>query len=451
MSCGRQNGGACLPAGRGKSFQFSGSDPVICIRPGELENPAYKLVEALIAAQNRGVAVKVYLDASEDNSKGNLAAYQMLQNANVAVYFIKPDIKMHAKTILIDNAVVIDGSANWTRTAVEDNIEHNAILRGAEFASTTLEFFKGVDALKIEGINKKEILSVRISSRFLEDERFLPAMVRAEAWHSIDLYLKLLHEGKTGWVKIDYAATARYLGIKREDGNMHRMFRSLKEDYGLIDYRADGHGGLEARLTSYDDVSKDYVVPQQGYFAVPAVFWDYGLDRELRGAEIMAYFICRNEQDRNSPKLYWWLGFKVMVEKYHISDVSLDRAFAVLEKKGLLDVRRSRVMPGKGYDERDANEYRLLPLLSQKEKAAQRSRLEKRYGKDKVKTGYELAAMLDKENDFAFLEGVIALVDKHGESVVRKAVLVMAGYSHNNSARNIAYLQTTVEDIEKKQ
>jgi len=463
------------------------------IRLGELDNPAYKLVEALIAAQNRGVAVKVYLDASEDNSKGNLPAYQMLQNANVAVYFIKPDIKMHAKTILIDNAVVIDGSANWTRTAVEANIEHNEILRpcsqisgkqtcanlpetatgtnstyglnragtnfgqvslsGTEFASTTLEFFKGVDALKIDGvdINKKATPVVRISSRFLEDERFLPAMTKAAARYAISLYLKLLHEGKTGWVKVDYADMARYLGITRNDSNIRRALYNLKDDYGLLDYRMDKNGGLEVRLTEYGDTTKDYSVPQQDYFEVPDEFWRYGLNNELKNAQITAYFICLNEQACNKPKLYWWLGFKVMAEKYYMGEATLKRVFGVLEKMGLITVRRSHFAPGKGYDERDANEYCLLPLLSPKEKAAKRAMLEKRYGKDKVIVSCELAAILDKENDFTFLEGVAALVNKYGESVVRQGVLKMAQSSPNNPARNLAYLQATVEDIAKKQ
>ena len=109
------------------------------------DSATYKLITALCEAHKRGVAVKVYLDANKGNAKGNLAAYEMLKKAGVAVYFIDPKIKMHAKVILIDNSVVVTGSANWTETAVSLNTEHNVILRSKEFAQGQLAFFKELE------------------------------------------------------------------------------------------------------------------------------------------------------------------------------------------------------------------------------------------------------------------------------------------------------------------
>jgi HKD family nuclease len=409
------------------------------VRPSEVDNPVYKLITALIQAQQRGVAVKVYLDSNKSNAKSNKAAYELLSEAGVPVYFIDPKLKLHAKTILIDGRTVIDGSSNWTQNAIESNIEHDVILRGEEFAKGQIEFFKQLDKLTLEQKNTNEVSVVRVSGRFLEDSRLCSRLAHNNAQYALGFYLQLLREDKYGWRDIECTKM------------MRRVVESLKDDYHLIDYRVGKRHSLAVRLVDYDDVNKDYVLPQENYFQVPEGFWEYGLSKELDAAQQLTYFICLYEQAHQAPKLYWWLGLDVMQKKYHISDTTLVRCFAVLEKMDLITVLRAPTTPGKNYYDRKANQYRVKPLLSPGERMSLWQKMEKKYSKIKVKAAREMAAVLDWENDFNNVEGLIVLIDKYGESAVREGLSRMADYSRQNSARNMAYLTKVVEDVAQRQ
>ena len=107
------------------------------VRYGDESSPVMKLVDALIRARTRGADVRVYLDRSPTSgkdmkrlNKGNDDAYRILKEAGVDVRFVKPGLKVHAKLIVIDGGTVIDGSANWTQKALEENVESGQILRG---------------------------------------------------------------------------------------------------------------------------------------------------------------------------------------------------------------------------------------------------------------------------------------------------------------------------------
>ncbi len=80
------------------------------------------LVDAIIAAKNASVDVKVVLDASTLNTPGQQDALAKLKAANVPVRAVKsPDI--HAKAIVADGTRAFIGSQNFTPTALTANRE----------------------------------------------------------------------------------------------------------------------------------------------------------------------------------------------------------------------------------------------------------------------------------------------------------------------------------------
>jgi hypothetical protein len=430
-------------------------------RANEPESTPYKLINALIDAHKRKVEVTVYLDQTSGNEKSNTVAYEMLNTAGVTVYLIDPKVKLHAKVIVIDNKVVIDGSSNWTQRALGDpsrpdlieNFESDYVLRSPELAKIKLGFFKALDEFKITGINKKPVATVRVSGRFLTDSRFCSGLITNSAGYALRMYLKLLRDNKIGWVDIDYVPWAQYLKLNAKQGERYRRTQlrgvvdDLKNKYHLVDYQVGAGFRLKVRLVDYDDASKDYAAPREDYFLVPVTFWEYGLDSELKETQVAAYFICINEQALQWPKSYWNLGFSAIAQKYHISVRPLIASFGVLEKMDLIEVWRTPAKPGESYADRDANRYRLRPLLSCKERAAMWQKMEKKYGKEKVRLAREFAQVIDKENNFDSVTDTIGLIDKYGEPTVRKAIGYMVDLSHNNSARDTVYLKAIVERL----
>jgi PLD-like domain len=375
---------------------------------GEAANPAL-LVNALIAAKNRGVQVKVYLDNTPDNAQGNQAAYKLLKDAGVEVYFIAPAYKLHAKLIIIDDATTIEGSSNWTQEAIENNFEVDVSVDNGDFAKKEEAFFAQLDAhtVPVADTPRELLEKVKIKNQFLDDARLASQMAKVNDEHAFNLYLWLLRKckenrEKVDWVNIDYVQMADYLGIRVDKEKSKYRFdvrfvvKHLKDDYGLVDYRLDAKDNLSVKLTDYTDKAKDYIVPQAGYLNLPLAYWDYGLDKQLGVREKFAYLICIYESEIARPKTFWWEGLTNMAKKYHIGREALIHGFAALEEDDLIAVRRARFAPGKGFNQRDANEYSLLPLLSPKLRAQQWASLEKKYGKDTVDQARLLALVWKK-------------------------------------------------------
>lgn len=98
-----------------------------------------RIADALIAAHGRGVMVTVIIDAGK--MKDRYSKTKKLMDKNIAVWcydhLLRPHYKkrewadplMHHKCMIIDDSIVVTGSANGTRAAQLDNIENINILR----------------------------------------------------------------------------------------------------------------------------------------------------------------------------------------------------------------------------------------------------------------------------------------------------------------------------------
>src|SRR3989338_3833522 len=91
----------------------------------------YNLVNDLIGAHRRGVAVTVIFDQNvmfwEKSRKGreierkSREAYELLKKNGVPVYYDSKDRITHNKILVIDNYITIVGSTNWTYSALRKN------------------------------------------------------------------------------------------------------------------------------------------------------------------------------------------------------------------------------------------------------------------------------------------------------------------------------------------
>jgi phosphatidylserine/phosphatidylglycerophosphate/cardiolipin synthase-like enzyme len=107
-----------------------GSKPAL---PGEPASQTNVLVQDLVAAQKRGVKVRVVLDKSEiRDDAANLDAVRLLQQNGVSVYQDDLKVQTHAKMLRIDGDKTIVGSTNWTYPALENGNEVSVLIRSAE-------------------------------------------------------------------------------------------------------------------------------------------------------------------------------------------------------------------------------------------------------------------------------------------------------------------------------
>lgn len=86
-----------------------------------------KIVQSLIDAHNRGVEIKLIVDAY--HALQPYSKHEQLRKANIKVKVENWAGKMHAKTVIIDDKTIITGSANWTYSAFKYNDENLLIFR----------------------------------------------------------------------------------------------------------------------------------------------------------------------------------------------------------------------------------------------------------------------------------------------------------------------------------
>ena len=88
---------------------------------------------ALAEAEKRGVKVVAILDAS--NRTRNYSTADFLAHEGIETYIDSQHAIAHNKIIIIDNAIVITGSFNFTKAADVKNAENLLVIADAEIAA----------------------------------------------------------------------------------------------------------------------------------------------------------------------------------------------------------------------------------------------------------------------------------------------------------------------------
>lgn len=95
---------------------------------------------ALVDARQRGVDVKFVMDRSETQNPGSVYKYLKQSGFDVRIANV-PGI-MHNKVAIIDGQYVIEGSFNYTHSAVYQNAENLVVINDAAIARAYLNQFQ---------------------------------------------------------------------------------------------------------------------------------------------------------------------------------------------------------------------------------------------------------------------------------------------------------------------
>jgi len=87
-----------------------------------------QIVHALIQASSRGVSVKIHLD-KQSAKAASKKAYETLKNSGIEIFQNQGKQLFHHKCALIDEQILIFGSANWTKSAFEFNDEDLMVIK----------------------------------------------------------------------------------------------------------------------------------------------------------------------------------------------------------------------------------------------------------------------------------------------------------------------------------
>lgn len=94
------------------------------------------IVNAMIAANNRGVKVTVLADKTESKNANMAAMITKLTQSGVDVRLaIRQTALMHNKVGIFDSQTICTGSFNWTNNAEKNNDENLLVVDGSDLAA----------------------------------------------------------------------------------------------------------------------------------------------------------------------------------------------------------------------------------------------------------------------------------------------------------------------------
>ena len=111
------------------------------------ESPSNLLIRELIAAKKRGLDVKVILEQREGTERATLRNKEtgaLLAKSGVEVVYDPLTVTTHTKLLIVDGAISVVGSTNWTYSALDKNHEVAVLIRSPEVANDLQNYFLSV-------------------------------------------------------------------------------------------------------------------------------------------------------------------------------------------------------------------------------------------------------------------------------------------------------------------
>ncbi len=265
-------------------------------------NLPYLLAQDLIDAHKRGVKVIVRLDKSFDYSAPeeaaalsgkNDGAYLMLKDAGIDCEFTAKNKILHDKLIVIDKKIIIEGSMNWSTSALRTNRESVTLIESEEYAAEKISRIESLEVTGKNDLDRSQVETVRVGNKFLNTPGLAGEMIHARDETAFDMYLLFLKDfkekGKSRF-ELDYTKIYKYLGLDLERkrfsrDKVNKVLRRLKTKYRLIQCEIQRKEPTYETLLYYEDSAQEYEAPKKGYFNIPLAYWKYGWDRKfsLRG------------------------------------------------------------------------------------------------------------------------------------------------------------------------
>ncbi len=426
--------------------------------PDQPNSQPNQLLNALIKAKDRGVAVKVILDqninfeaeSSEDavTSNKNQQAYELLKKNNVPVFFDTSDIYTHAKAIIIDNETVILGSTNWSKAALTRNNEASAVIRSREFAQSLL-----IDLNKIqiqENIPASLTPSVPIPKNFLTKKNLIGEMSSHSDERAFDTYLYLLKEfngNKESTLTLDYDNLAKSLGIdtmSKEDyrRQINKVLTKLKDKYKLIEFETpERNQSTEIRLLNKEASTENSV-------NLPTTYWRYGWNKTLSFPSKILYLV-NSLYTQTSPSGRFSVSREKLSKSHGISESFISEGNQSLRKLNLLDIEYGELEDLK-FGKRQANTYTLMEPYNPEDLKKNLAALAQRHGQEKLNRAVKTASLVFEENNQKTIEALIDLEDKYGQPITEEASKKISEKSEDNPKRSAGYLINTIKSMADK-
>lgn len=411
---------------------------VFSVSPTRPQSESMKIIDALVAAQARGVKVEVILDAGQEwrgedvvEAGKNQVAYEVLAGRGVDVFFTTAAAVVHAKAVVFDRSSVLLGSTNWSEAAFSRNIEANALIRDPHAARRTLGIIQQGGRARAPAT---ELEAAQVPAAFLTESRYLASLTREPDERAFDVYLWLLKTMKgSSLAPLDYRPLAESLGIDREKISKYQWLirKALAKLHSrrLIAYVKPRHGQApQVRLLPLPGDS----------VGMPAAYWDLGWSRRLAYTGKVMYLVGRYRAQRSPLRPRWSASIDTISREHGLGESSVSDGTTVLRRANLLEVDYDETVEASG-QARHPNIY--TPRFFYDPAVIPRTveRLTRQHGREKVARAQKCLALIYEDSDMDALEQFIRLEEEYGPARVEQIYQILALKRPDNPKRSLGY------------
>lgn len=420
--------------------------------PGtEEDHPVWQILQALAEARGRGVRIRVLLNRHLDYMAGetvplarSLAATEYLRAKGIEIVFAHPARRLHDKVIVIDERWVIEGSMNWTKTALLGNWESVALIDSPDYARTKLARIRAIpvspeqtlDTLGDEG----PLLEIPVV--LMTEKKYFSDLLRRKDERILEFYLWLLKESQTTGSTEFTLEDETLFGIFRLDPSKsyedkrREAIRLLKKlaKRGYLELKVAQPGA--AAEVSFRAMGRD----SRERFSIPLRYFDYGYPARLSLAAEFAYFLSRIEMAQSPSRPWWWRSQEYLTQTYNLHHTTLANGMLELQRANLIEVIRDDAPEGRPHSERLVNRYRLNRLVDPAVRTVQENRILEKFGREAYERARGFAEMIDEPNDFAVIATILKWMSLYPPADLDSAFEQVARYERNNPRRSLYYL-----------
>lgn len=323
------------------------------LRPGEHEkHPVNRLLQDLIEARRRGVSVTIYLNTKFKSVKNPASIaegpwFDKLRGAGVQIRLVSPVRMLHDKLLIVDRRFVVEGSMNWSVSAIAENHESATMIESPELAESKLRrigFFPiwGEEAKKTPRPVRRAAkpvpeplfpagppTSIEVPAPLIEEEKYFPNMIAYQRERAMKIFLLFLYLVQAkGEEKFLFApeAVGEYLGIllgKDRPAVRRQVIRVLR-DLQTIDQL------LRVEFRHGKDSSAELFVPKGETFTLSSEDLEAGEMAELNDNQI--FFRLVRARLRGEGKRLEELTLGQIRERFFVDRKTLSRTFGPRER-----------------------------------------------------------------------------------------------------------------------
>ncbi|MBN1522011.1 MAG: hypothetical protein JW928_05705, partial [Candidatus Aureabacteria bacterium] len=296
-----------------------------------------KLLEELSKAVQRGVTVKVYLDltSGKDILPGGYLydLYHFFKKNEIFIFFDYPQVHVNHRLIIIDNTLIIGGSAAWS-DAMKNNMETCFVIESEELALKISESISSMATVS-DPMEKRNKNFAYVPSSFLKSNSTLQKIVQRNDEDSLDVYLVLVRDFDGSKVNTDYAKIFDGMNLSKRTKpdvikrKVNDALEKLSQTYGAISINPSRNREMNIQIVQN---------PGESSVLLPKTYWDQGWHKELSLQAKALLLVTCDMISFQKNILDWKSSRSGLSETYGINSWIINSGIVDLCKNNILDI-----------------------------------------------------------------------------------------------------------------